>query len=258
MFIVPTWKRPHKLRRLMQALKETGTTAPGLVFLQGEEQKTEYLEVFKEMPANWTWIGSEGNVGWVKALNFLVRYKPQESWYGVINDDHVPITKQWDQKMLSLASPWGMVTCLDNDIEIQWRASGPLILGGELVRACGFFMPPCTWHICGDDWWQIVGKVFSIWRVAANVQVNQDSPIFSGEPPDETHHSSYGNFFHQLGLYHRWLAQDGGNIMERLRIIMTAKGVLPMHEAGRFSMGAVLPSPQWYHAEGPTRSLTGG
>jgi len=100
-------------------------------------------------------------------------------------------------------------------------------------------MPPCTWHICGDDWWQLVGRAFSIWKVAANVRVNQpDSAIFAIDhgltAGDETHDSSYRDFGSQIAMYHRWVAEYGGDIMARLRVVMQAAGALPDQETGRF------------------------
>lgn len=240
MFIVPTWKRPDKLARLLSALKETETTAPGIVIIQGDDQKDAYLPAIENRPENWEWICVQQNVGWVRALNLILRIRPQCKWYGVLNDDHLPITKRWDSLMLSLCGPWNIVTSLDNSKEVQWRASGPLIAGGELLRTVGFFMPPCTWHICGDDWWQMLGRAFSIWRVAANVRVDQpDSAIFASNfdkevMGDETHQSSYQDWHGQVAAYHRWLAEDGGDIMARLRVVMQAAGALPSEETGRF------------------------
>lgn len=240
MFVCPTWKRPQKLARLLTALKDTRTTAPGMIIVQGDDQIEAYKPVLEQRPENWEWLCLQNNVGWVKALNAMLQIRPQEKWYGVINDDHEPVTPEWDRKMLSLSSPWSIVTCIDNSKEVQWRAAGPLIAGGELLRTCGFFMPPCNWHICGDDWWQFVGKALSIWKVAANVRVNQpDSAIFAmnntkDSAPDEAHQSSYGDFYVQLALYHRWLAEHGGDTLERLRVVMQANGVLPTEQIGRF------------------------
>lgn len=242
MFICPTWKRPQKLKRMLEALAKTETSAPGFICINGPEMWAEYEEVIKLRPPNWEWIRVEQNVGWVRALNSVMTLRPQKEWYGVINDDHVPMTKHWDQLMLKLSGPWDMVTCLDNSKEIQWRASGPLICGGELLRTVGFFMPPCNWHICGDDWWQLVGRAFSLWRVAANVRVDQpDSAIFAldnsadpNEKPDETHESSYQDFGNQVMIYHRWLAEHGGDIMARLRVVLQANGALSDSERGRF------------------------
>lgn len=240
MLICPTWKRPAKLKRLLEALRATGTTAPGIIIINGPECADEYKSVLELRPDNWEWISLETNVGWVRALNAVLTIRPQREWYGVINDDHVPITPNWDAMMLKLIGPWNLVTCLDNSHEVQWRASGPLIVGGELLRTCGFFMPPCNWHICGDDWWQLVGRAFSLWRVAANVRVDQpDSAIFAMDKagyvvPDETHESAYGDFWNQICLYHRWLAEQGGDIMEKLRIVLQANGALKEQQEGRF------------------------
>ncbi|MDE2020627.1 MAG: hypothetical protein KGJ13_09855, partial [Patescibacteria group bacterium] len=222
------------------SMRETETTAPGLIIINGPDCLEEYKSVIELRPSNWEWISLETNVGWVRALNAAIAIRPQKEWYAVINDDHVPITKNWDALMLKLIGPWNLVTCLDNSREVQWRASGPLIAGGELLRTCGFFMPPCNWHICGDDWWQLVGRAFSLWRVAANVRVDQpDSAIFAMDnaadaKPDETHESSYGDFWTQVGLYHRWLAEQGGDIMEKLRVVLQANGELKERQEGRF------------------------
>ena len=235
MFILPTYKRPKRLAEFFEASVGAGMTLPGIVVVQGSDQKQEYEDAVKDIkPDNWTIAVSQTNVGMVAATNWILEHRPQEEWYAMVGDDMLPSTEGFDVKMLSLTSPWSITSCMDNSKDVGWRTAGCMMWGGELVRTVGFLLPPVTWHICGDDWWQLVGKAFSIWNVAADVRINTKSAIFAGGEWDETQKTGYARFQDDMQKYHRWLADQGGEVMERLRVVMQANGVLSNTAKSRF------------------------
>jgi hypothetical protein len=234
MFILVTYKRPERLREFWQQAKANGMNTPGVVLLQGEDLLESYKQALEEKPENWDVMASKTNVGWVAGVNSILELKPREEWYGALADDHLPMTFGWDKKLSDACGPWDVVSCADNSREWTWRTGGVNLVGGDLARTVGWIYPPCTWHICGDDWWQLAGKALSCWKCVVDVRVHSRSPVFAGYEWDETQKTGYAQFQQDLMKYHRWLGEHGGDVLEKLRVVMQARGVLPNRSIGRF------------------------
>jgi hypothetical protein len=233
MFVLPTWNRPEKLEAFFAAAKETNMTSPGAVFLQGKDQLEKYEAVLKNLPSNWICFVGETNIGLVSATNWVISQFKNETWYGLLCDDMLPKTQNWDTKLIKLAKDWNFVSCWDDSVNAHWRATGIMVLGGRLARTTGFILPPCCWHICGDDWWQVVGKALSIWKVAADVAIESGMDR-EGPDVDETQQSAHRDFGVELIKYHRWLSEYGADVIERLRVMLQAHGALSDSTVGKF------------------------
>lgn len=211
MFIVPTYKRPERLKNLIQVYKDTKATALVFVFIQGNSEMYEGIEY----PDTWAIEVLDKNIGLVAALNKGFEKFPNERWYGIICDDQIPQEEQWDRKLFEHLTPWNMVSTVDTLNKNDWRMSGIPIYGGDLIRACGFIMPPCTWHICGDDWWELVGKTCGNW-VKADVKSTHMTPETTGIAPDETYKTSYTDFDKQVAQYNDWLQTQGNELLAKI------------------------------------------
>ena len=242
MFVLPTYKRPEKLRQFFEIARDLKMSAPGMVVVNGEDQRAAYDPVFRDLlPSNWEVAVMQQNVGMVGAINWFFQHRPNLDWYGVMGDDMVPKTEYFDMKCLSLLEPFSMISCMDETADGVWRIAGVNILSGPLVRACGFVYPPCTWHICGDDWLQTMGPALGIWRTATDVVISNSGTLATGVPQDETQQSSFRDFGGQLQQYHRWLAEHGGYVMERVRLLMQTQNLLPAEGVSRWRMSNYTP-----------------
>lgn len=212
MFFVPTYKRPERLKNLIQVYKDTNATASVFVFIQGNPELYEGIEY----PDNWGVEILDKNIGLVAALNRGLQKFPNETWYGIICDDQVPQENQWDKKLFQHLTPWNIVSTDDALNKNDWRMAGIPIFGGDLIRECGFIMPPCTWHICGDDWWELVGKVCGNW-IKADVKSTHMTPETTGITPDETYRTSYNNFDGQVAQYKQWLLEHGNKLLDKIQ-----------------------------------------
>jgi hypothetical protein len=212
MFIVPTYKRPERLKNLVEAYINTKATAPIHVFIQGNAEMYEGIEY----PSTWTIDILENNIGLVAATNLGFKKFPNEKWYGIMCDDQVPVSKEWDKTLLSLVTDWNIVTTDDTLNKNEWRLAGIPILGGEFIRACGFIMPPCTWHICSDDWWELVGKTCNNW-IKSDAQSTHMTPETTGIEADETYKTSYTDFSGQVSRYNQWLVAEGNELLSKIQ-----------------------------------------
>ena len=212
MFIVPTYKRPERLKNLIQAYIDTKATAHVYVLIQGNAELYEGIEY----PDTWTVEVLEDNIGFVAALNLGFNKFPNEIWYGIICDDVVPQEIEWDKKLLEQSTLWNIVTTDDALNKNDWRMSGIPMMGGNLIRSCGFIMPPCTWHICGDDWWELVAKTCNNW-IKIDAKSTHMTPETTGIEPDETYKSSYADFDGQVSQYNNWLKTHGNQLVDKIK-----------------------------------------
>jgi len=217
MFIVPTYKRPERLKNLIQVYKDTKATALVFVFIQGNPQMYEGIEY----PDTWAVEVLDKNIGLVAALNRGFEKFPNERYYGIICDDQVPQEEEWDKKLFTWLNPMNIVSTDDTLNKNDWRMAGIPVFGGDLIRMCGFIMPPCTWHICGDDWWELVGKTCGNW-IKADVKSTHMTPETTGIAPDETYKTSYTNFDKQVAQYNDWLQTQGNQLLAKINQTLKA------------------------------------
>lgn len=212
MFIVPTYKRPERLKNLIQAYIDTKATAPFYVLIQGNAELYEGIKY----PDTWTIKVLESNIGLVAATNLGFKTFPNEKWYGIICDDQMPLTQEWDKILLDLVTDWNIVSTADTLNKDEWRMAGIPVFGGEFIRCCGFIAPPCTWHICCDDWWELVGKICVNW-IKSDAQSTHMTPETTGIVPDETYKSSYTDFDGQVSQYKQWLEVHGSQLLDKIK-----------------------------------------
>jgi len=212
MFILPTYKRPEKLKNAIKAYIDTKASVPIYLVIQGHEELYEGIEY----PDTWTVEILKENIGLVAALNLAFNKFPTKKWYGGICDDVQPNTEYWDKKLIEAITSWNIVSCKDTLNKNDWRMSGITIYGGELIRSCGFIVPPCTWHICGDDWWELVAKTCNNW-IKTDAQSTHITPETTGIEPDETYKSSYTDFSGQVSRYNQWLVAEGNELLSKIQ-----------------------------------------
>ena len=212
MIIVPTYKRPEKLKNLIRCFKETETVTPVYLIIQGHPELYEGIEY----PDNWTIDILKENIGLVAVCNYAFNKFPNEPWYGLICDDIEPKTLNWDTKLISHSKPYNIVSCKDTLNKDAWRISGIILWGGDLIRLCGFLCPPCTWHICGDDWWELVNRTCNIYTVFPEIESTHITPETTGIEADETYKSSYANFDGQVAQYNDWLQTQGNELLAKI------------------------------------------
>jgi len=212
MFIIPTYKRPERLKNLVSIYKNTKAVEPVYVLIQGNAEMYEGIE----FPSTWTIEVLEKNLGLVAGLNYVYSNHPNESYYGIICDDQEPQSDYWDVNLVNAVKPLGMVTSKDTLNKDAWRMSGITLYDGDLIRLTRFILPPCTWHICGDDWWELVSRQCNNWTVVSEVQSTHMTPETTGIEPDETYKTSYNNFDGQVAQYKHWLELEGNAILHKI------------------------------------------
>lgn len=174
MFILPSRARPHRLAELMAAYRKTDATAPVMVRIDDDDPaKDKYQALLKTAPADWTLhIGPRVKVTGVYVEVF--KQHPNLDWYGFLGDDLVPVTPEWDRKLIEAAGRDGV--SWPNDGVQAPKCTHPVI-GGDLVRCVGWLTPPGFLHWYVDHAWEAIGSVTKRAAYLENVLCQHKNPM---------------------------------------------------------------------------------
>lgn len=152
MWLLPSRGRPHLVRRLFA---EGKFQTPGLLIIDDDDYKN-YRGV--ELPPGWekvsiprAFLSAKLNAG----------CKTPAPWYGVLNDDHLPMTPDWDVKLVEALDSQPMVWPLDNYAD---RISTP-VFDAALVADLGWIAPPELNHFYIDDVHELIAEVLGCSRL---------------------------------------------------------------------------------------------
>src|SRR4026208_611825 len=100
MWLLPTLNRLEKLKVFLDSALAAETTTPGLILVDENDWKVNqhgYESLI--LPHAWIFrvlkgvsMGDKSRQSWPQLEG--------RKWVGILNDDHVVVTNQWDQKML--------------------------------------------------------------------------------------------------------------------------------------------------------------
>jgi hypothetical protein len=99
-------------------------------------------------------IGPRTKLG--AAMAEFYTLNPNLDWYGLLADDVVPITECWDTKLISAAGSNNISGAQDGRNKGHFYCHP--IIGGELVRAVGWFGFPYTTHFHLESPWKYLTK----------------------------------------------------------------------------------------------------
>ena len=174
MWLLPSRGRPHLVRRLFA---EGKFQTPGLLIIDDDDYKN-YRGI--ELPNGWEKV-SLPRMFLSAKLNAGVKRRPDEPWYGILNDDHMPITEDWDLKLVEACNP--MTWPNDN----YGDRISTLVISGDLVRTLGWISPPELNHFYIDDVHELIAECLGCTRLE-EVTVSHEHVNAGRMPKDKTWH----------------------------------------------------------------------
>ncbi|MDE2022096.1 MAG: hypothetical protein KGI71_04295 [Patescibacteria group bacterium] len=218
LWILPTRRRVSTLKRFFAAAVANGLSTPGRVLVNQnelQELRDEYATV--ALPDGWEILPSPFDSICETNRGALPLYKHLD-WVGLVTDDVVPETPDWDRKLLEWHDGRTVVTC-DDGTSAPKRMCGAHIFPMALCRVVGFWVPSGFHHMFVDDLWEDLYGSAGAWRVRMDVVVRHLHPWITGKV-DDTHNHSYREDRKQidLELYRQWKfcgARD--RVLEKLR-----------------------------------------
>lgn len=201
MWLLPSLNRTKLLERFMKSAIETKTSTPGIVIID----KDDYLkndEDYRTMesvlfPKNWK-IHITDAVGMGPKVREVWDRVKDCDWVGILNDDHVCITPEWDVRLVKQLNGINFLTCDDN-WNAPARAAGATVFSMPLMRAMGFPMfPPQVDHLGIDDVFESIGRATGCWDIDMAVTVEHKhayralKSMDDFKLVDDTHAKTYG------------------------------------------------------------------
>lgn len=154
MWVLASRGRVENIKRFLDSW--TDTEASTEVYFRLDECDP-FLDSYLELPYPESWkvvVGERCRLG--RAMNELFENYPNEDWYGLLADDLIPQTKSWDLQLIEAAGK--NLISQANDLTRKPQNCCHPVIGGDLVRAAGWFaLPECT-HYCVELPWKEVTK----------------------------------------------------------------------------------------------------
>jgi hypothetical protein len=155
MFLLPTRSRPEILERFIDAYIRTQSTAAVGVLYDDNDPRIDVYERLSH-PRDFCRIMTCESDGIGEKYQEGFRLYPNEDWYGLIGDDNVPVTHEWDKRLIEAAGADGVAWPKDG---INDGSFGTLlVIGGDLIREMGWLSPPGMKHLFLDRLWSDIGR----------------------------------------------------------------------------------------------------
>lgn len=243
MWLLPSKGRPANLARFFEAYRKTGGSTPGMVLLGPSD---EGGAGYPDLPLGWFYKFCEGETQGEKLAEVWATVKDC-TWLGLIGDDCVPETPQWDQQLASELTGWNFVSCNDG-----WQAPNRVancwLMSGDLVRAVGYVFPPGLHHLFVDDVWEELSRRTApcldgahLWTCRMDVMVRHAHVLKGEAAADDTHREVYGSdtidreggfWPTDRAAFDDWIKTDMDAAVERIAKILPPKApVMPPETA---------------------------
>jgi len=213
MWILASRGRPASLERFVKAYILTKATSK--VYVRVDECDSA-LEEYKtiELPETFEFIvGPRARLG--NAMREMFNRYPNEDFYGLLADDVVPRTDYWDKMLIEAAG----TKCISgaNDLTKKPKNLCHPCVGGDLVRAAGFFATPKCIHYCLELPWKFLTKKDKRFlKYLPNVIVENLHLDFGKAVLDNTYKESFSVRDNDHDLYDQWHKENFESFYKKL------------------------------------------
>lgn len=213
------------LRRFIQAYRATGATAHVFVRIDNDDpQQQAYMDLMAGAEWPHTWKLSVGpRMKCPEACEWFFQLFPKEPYYSLFGDDVVPETRGWDQTLIAAAGTKRV--SYGRDPKVWPRAPHPVV-GGDLVRAVGYYALPGVLHWYMDTLWEWLAQKTGRLVQCPNVMTPHYNPDLGNGQNDQTYDDRWldlkTNIRHgsdyDVNVWKRWHASgEALKAIERIR-----------------------------------------
>ena len=163
-----------------------------------------------------------------QAMAWLFEQYPNQKWYSLFGDDVVPQTALWDYALAKAAGTRKIA--YGDDLANSGRATHPFV-GGDLVRAVGWFAWPHCIHWYLDTAWEWLGRATDRLVFLPDVHTAHLHPDFGTAPDDQTYRERWldhttGRQYTQDDDTNRW--NEWHNSGEAAKVVHTILEKCPL------------------------------
>ena len=231
MILLPTLNRIELLKRFFESYKNTNATVAGYVLVDDSDYKKnlDEYETIKQtlMPNDWIMRNTGPNVSMGDKVRSVWHEIKVHKWVGLLNDDHVLITPDWDKKVEALLDGTNMVSTNDGNWNFGFRVCGLTAWSMPLLEACGFpIFPRNLQHLCIDDIWKAIGESTGCWVETLKVNIEHRHAFKNEMEKDSTFEKVYAppSWEYDAKEYRHFMEQDFKGVCERI-VALRAKHI---------------------------------
>lgn len=185
MILLPTLNRIELLKQFLRNYEFTGATVPIKILVDSEDlKKNDYSFLSEDRLVD---TGTAVSMG--DKVRYYFNHNPIShlKWIGLLNDDHVCITPEWDKKVEALLDGTNMVSTNDGYWNFGHNVVGLTAWSTPLLEAAGFpIFPNGIDHWFIDNIWKAIGDKTGCWLETMKVNI-EHRHVFRGMMPiDET------------------------------------------------------------------------
>lgn len=215
MWVLATRSRPANCQRLIDAWLATQASTPVYVRLDACDPELQALLALP-WPNNFE-ITVAARRGLSASVNEVFERYPDQPWYGILADDLLPQTPQWDLALIESCGAWNISYA--NDLGERDWPTHPCV-GGDLTRAIGWFgFPPC-YHYFTDTVWKYLGEQLNNITRLELVIVEHLHYSLGKSIKDQVYEQSNSHWQSDKLAYRNWLRTQGPALIERLRCLL--------------------------------------
>lgn len=215
MWVLATRSRPANCERLIQAWQDTNASTPVLVRLDSCDPELKQVQNLP-WPKNFE-ICVGPRLGLSRSINEVFEKYPNQSWYGMLADDLLPKTDQWDLALINACGSRSISYA--NDCGSRDWPTHPCV-GGDLVRDIGWFgFPPCR-HYFTDTVWKYLGEQLNNIHRLDHVIVEHLHYSLGKSQHDLVYQQSNDHWRSDKQAYGQWCRTQGPALVERLKCLL--------------------------------------
>lgn len=213
MWILATRNRVENCRRFIVGWNQSQASTPVYVRIDDCDPVVQEL-LSLPWPATFS-IHVGPRQGLCAAMQEMFHAHPAEPWYGILADDLVPHTLKWDQWLVERAGS-GAIS-YPNDLGRKTKLPTHPCVGGDLVRAQGWFGLPVVHHYCVDSVYRYIGEQLGVKYRLDDVIV--EHVHYSEKKSQRDHLYKETSRFKQSDdeAFQTWLQDQGPELIARLR-----------------------------------------
>jgi hypothetical protein len=218
MWILASRGRPQHFQRFVDCWIETKASTTVYVRLDECDPTIEEYKKIIVPPEFIVIIGSRARLG--KAMNELFEKYPNEKFYGLLADDLIPQTEYWDQLLINAAGLNKISQA--NDLTRNPKICMHPCIGGDLVRAAGFFGFPLNVHYCLEVVWKEVSRCFKgTLKYLPNVIVENAHPDYGKATVDQTYIEANLVRDQDHKNWENWFSTEWENFCKKIKPVIT-------------------------------------
>ena len=213
MWIFATRERPENCKRFIDAWIKTKASTPVYVRIDDDDSTLEELKNLNWPKEFKVVVGKRE--GLRAAMQELYVENPNEPWYGLLADDLVPRTPNWDIRLAERAGNKNI--SYPNDLGGKPKLPTHPVVGGDLTRALGWFGFPVVQHLYVDTVYQYIGNQLGNLYRMEDVIVEHVHPFWNKTNGDKIYTENKRRAVSDRENYLNWVATEGPSVITELK-----------------------------------------